>query len=138
MKKLSARYSLTWVGFLGTVTVYFCRLNLSIAIVAMVNQKSATISGTNVTICPKYGSNNSDDENALSVRDVDIDETSADFDWTPGQQGNLLAGYYYGYVCTQVAAPMVATKIGYKKVWGITMVCAAILTLVTPTMAWLV
>ena len=116
-KEISARYTLAWLGFLGVLTVYFCRLNLSIGIVAMVRQKRATLSGSNISICPSTTSQNW--SNLGSSTDEDH---SGEFDWDPGAQGDLLASYYYGYIFTQAIGPILATRVGYKRVWGFAMI----------------
>ena len=125
---LSARLTLAWLGFLGTLTVYFCRLNLSIALVSMVGHTNTTNeNATNSTICP---------DASLSAT-IDKDEIKGgEFDWSLGSRGDLLASYYYGYIWTQVAGPWFATKIGYKRVWTSTMILASVLTLLTPQVAW--
>ena len=38
---------------LGTLTVYFCRLNLSIALVSMVKQNQTVKTASNLSLCPK-------------------------------------------------------------------------------------
>lgn len=128
-KKISARYTLAWLGFFGTLTVYFCRLNLSIGIVAMAKQKSATFAGSNVSICPFSSLIDHRERNASVV-------SFGEFDWDPGSQGDLLASYYYGYICTQAVGPQLAVKIGYKRVWGFAMLLSGVLTVITPTLAW--
>ena len=41
------RYVLAWMGCLGIMNVYFCRINLSVAMVAMVGVEE--VEGTNFT-----------------------------------------------------------------------------------------
>lgn len=112
---------------IGTLTVYFGRLNLSIAIVSMVNlQNVKTVH--NSTICST--------NQVSKVISAEFKAEENAFEWSPGAQGDLLASYYYGYICTQAVGPWLATRIGYKKVWTITMILASILTLLTPLLAW--
>ena len=53
-RRFTARYTISWLGFFGTLTVYFCRLNLSISIVSMVKQvEASSSSSSNSTLCPQ-------------------------------------------------------------------------------------
>ena len=66
---------------------------------------------------------------------IDLNPDKGDFDWSIGQQGDLLASYYYGYIWTQAVGPILASRLGYKKVWLWAMFLASILTILTPQMA---
>ena len=50
-QKLSARHTLAVMGFFGILNVYFSRIDMSIAIVAMVGRESVTKADSNVTLC---------------------------------------------------------------------------------------
>ena len=67
-------------NILGTLTVYFCRLNLSIALVSMVKQNMADKKSNN-SMCPKILPT---EEKPINITAYD----DADFDWLPGAQGN--------------------------------------------------
>ncbi len=134
---LSARFTLAWLGFLGTLTVYFGRLDMSMALVSMVKHQSAQSS---------YNAKNAStdficqtDANSSVQSGDSLEENfqkDGDFEWSPGAQGSILASYYYGYIWTQAVGPWLATRIGYKKVWTIAMFFASIMTLLTPSLAW--
>ena len=49
--RLSARHTLAVMGFFGIMNLYFSRIDLSIAIVAMVGKVSVTVENSNVTLC---------------------------------------------------------------------------------------
>ena len=51
-------------------------------------------------------------------------------------KGNILGSYFYGYILTQAVGPRLASKIGYKRVWVIAMTLAALVTLITPQLAF--
>ena len=133
-RRFTARYTISWLGFFGTLTVYFCRLNLSISIVSMVRQvETKSSDGSNSTLCPK----SSDDYSVQNISSFDENDgeilnnnsLNGEFDWNIGAQGGLLASYYYGYIWTQVVGPQLATKVGYKRVWLYAMIFASLLTL---------
>ncbi len=125
--KFGARHTLAIMGFLGTTSVYFSRIDLSIAIVAMVGRESS--SGKvrrNETICP---------------RDIDLEvvhtnsTAPGEFDWGHGSKGDLLGAYYYGYIVTQIIGAYLASRVGFKITWGIAMLASSMLTLLIPITA---
>ena len=67
--------------FLGTLTVYFCRLNLSIALVSMVKQNQTSQAANNLSLCPKRSL-------GAQVEQFNTHE-NGDFHWSPGAQGNI-------------------------------------------------
>ena len=104
-RHFSARSTMAWLGFFGTLTVYFCRLNLSISIVSMTKtqRKSTSSVGSDIAICAaRNQSEQSHFEGPVeNIGDFDL------FDWGIGAQGDILASYYYGYILTQ------ASTLGY-------------------------
>ena len=48
------RYVLAWLGCLGVMNVYFCRINISIAMVAMVGVEGgkAQLLNSSISTCP--------------------------------------------------------------------------------------
>jgi len=95
----SCRFVLMIMGFLGFVNVYCLRVNLSVALVAMVNHTQEP-----------YGNvshNNSDDICLSNESDggTSFDEAHkrhGEFDWDSHTQGTVLAAFFYGYILTQV------------------------------------
>ena len=65
----SCRYILAYMGFYCTMVVYFCRINISIAIVAMTKQlqNNDTYSNSTTDICPSNSDDTSDDDEILRV-----------------------------------------------------------------------
>jgi len=95
----SCRLVLQFVGFLGFVNVYCLRVNLSVALVAMLNHTqhaSASYSENNsVDICV---SNESTGANESGTDDMKGGEVN----WDSHTQGTILAAFFYGYITTQV------------------------------------
>ena len=102
--------------------MYALRVNLSVAIVAMVKP-----------------SNNSEIEhfcNTTSSSNDDGDtESGGEFDWTETEQGLILGAFYYGYIVTQIPGGFLAERYGGKLLFGIGILMTAILTLLTPVAA---
>ena len=121
---------LAFLGFLGIVNVYLTRLNLSIAIVAMVTPESTpqpTANSSSEEYCQAPERQQGEEEATEGVR--------GEFDWDPGVRGDLLASYYYGYIWTQIPGGWLTNRFGFKRVFGTSMVLASLLTLLTPLAA---
>jgi hypothetical protein len=119
------RHSLAAMGFFGILNIYFSRIDLSIAIVAMVGREVVRKSNTNVSLC------SSDDNGPSNSSETVIGE----FDWGTGSKGDLLGSYYYGYIITQIAGAYLASKVGFKITWGVSMLGSSIMTLLVPVAA---
>ena len=94
--KVLCRYVLAWMGALGIMNVYFCRINLSTAMVAMVGVEKQGRSSENksnvVSQCP--GSSENEGENRVFPE--------GEFDWSKKEQGLVTGSYYWGYAACQV------------------------------------
>lgn len=60
---------------------------------------------------------------------------SADFGWTPEEQGRVLSSFFVGYLLTQVAGGWLAERYGGKIVLGFGVVFWSLFTLLTPVAA---
>ncbi|KAM7292521.1 putative inorganic phosphate cotransporter [Ixodes scapularis] len=123
---VQTRHVLALMGFLGFVNVYALRVNLSVALVAMVNH---TAISTNHT--PTY---------AQECRPDGFNETTeklqdGTFIWNEYQQGIALGAFFYGYVLTQIPGGRLAERIGAKWLYGVGVLITALLTLLTPVAA---
>lgn len=81
------RYHLVLMTFLGFINVYTLRINLSVGIVAMTDNRTVHHDDGSVTY-EQY------------------------FDWNSKQQGIVLSSFFYGYICTQFIGGYMATRIG--------------------------
>ena len=101
--KILCRYVLAWMGALGIMNVYFCRINLSTAMVAMVGVEKHSKSTSNSTHsqCP----------GPVEVEGEDKVFPEGEFDWSKQQQGLVTGSYYWGYATCQVKySAMSSTK----------------------------
>jgi len=109
---LPKRYLVAFLSFLGFVNVYSLRVNLSVALVAMVSNKTGFHpNGTRYVISP------------------------AEFDWDPKLQGLLLSSFFYGYIVTQIPGGYLSTIYGGKNLFGFGILLTALFTLLTPVSA---
>lgn len=107
----SKRYIISILALLGFCNVYALRVNLSVALVAMV---------TNSTV------SNSEGKNV---------EKPAEFNWSTETQGVVLSSFFYGYIITQLPGGILALKFGGKNLFGLGILSTAVLTLLTPVAA---
>ncbi|XP_066938077.1 putative inorganic phosphate cotransporter isoform X2 [Macrobrachium rosenbergii] len=122
-----ARHTLVFMSFLGISCVYAMRVNLSVAIVAMVKSqpKNYTNSSDLSEVCqPPDGYDPSDDENL-----------EGEFEWNEATQGMILGSFFYGYIFTNVLGGWASEHIGGKLVYGLGIVITAILTVLSPLCA---
>ncbi|XP_065897700.1 sialin-like isoform X3 [Dysidea avara] len=59
------------------------------------------------------------------------------FHWSSSEQGWVLSSFFYGYIVTQLPGGWLATKLGGKYVFGVGVLVASLLTIITPQMAYL-
>ena len=89
------------------------RVNLSVAIVYMVNNTALNYNKNYTEINPKDGP----------------------FLWDESQQGIILGMFFYGYVLTQVPGGRMAEIVGGKWLMGVGVLITAVFTLLTPLAA---
>ncbi|XP_030380952.1 putative inorganic phosphate cotransporter [Scaptodrosophila lebanonensis] len=112
------------MGFLGFAVVYAMRVNLSVAIVAMVNQTAIPHANSSVV-----------DDDTCPVPPVRNDTRvlpQGEFVWDEATQGLVLGSFFYGYVLTQVPGGRMAELMGGKRIYGYGVLVTAIFTLLTP------
>ncbi|KAJ3662869.1 hypothetical protein Zmor_007189 [Zophobas morio] len=124
---MKARHILGILGFLGFANVYAMRVNLSVAIVAMVNSTAFPQPSTNSNVydhCPLPNATNSTQP-----------ATNGEFAWDERTQGIVLGSFFYGYVLTQVPGGRLAELFGGKLVYGLGVLMTAVFTLLSPIAA---
>ncbi|XP_031549271.1 vesicular glutamate transporter 1-like [Actinia tenebrosa] len=104
------RYLVAFLALLGFANVYALRVNLSVALVAMV---------TNHTI----------------FRHGHWIEIEPEFSWSPQLQGIILSAFFYGYIITQLPGGVLAIKFGGRNLFGFGVFCTSVLTILIPLAA---
>lgn len=99
------------LALLGFCNVYALRVNLSVAIVAMVAKKR------------------------IQGADGKVIEEPAEFYWNSEEQGIVLSSFFYGYLLTQLPGGFLALKFGGKNLFGLGILSTALFTLLTPLSA---
>ncbi|KAK7898501.1 hypothetical protein WMY93_019354 [Mugilogobius chulae] len=128
----SARVNLAVLMFLGFTVVYGLRVNLSVAMVAMVNntepEPAANSSNSSKHVCPLPGTNHSGTA-FTQPEGVPV------YPWDSETQGWLLGAFFFGYLLTQIPGGYLAGHYGGTKFLGFGVLGTAALTLLTPLAA---
>ncbi|XP_044751569.1 sialin-like isoform X2 [Coccinella septempunctata] len=104
------RYVVATMAFFGFFMIYALRVNLSIAIVAMTENKTLVLENGTISY-------------------------TREFDWDSTVQGYVLSSFFYGYITTQLIGGWFAMRIGGKRLYGVGVAATAVLTLATPLAA---
>ncbi|TKS88860.1 Sialin H(+)/nitrate cotransporter H(+)/sialic acid cotransporter [Collichthys lucidus] len=129
----STRLNLAILMFFGFSVVYGLRVNLSVAMVAMVNDtdpQPAPNSSVYKTCPLPPGTDNTSD----SFRQP---EGIPQYPWDSETQGWLLGAFFFGYLCTQIPGGYLSGHYGGSIFLGLGVLCTAVLTLLTPLAAQL-
>ena len=110
------RLNIFFAGFLGFANLYAMRVNLSVAIVYMVNNTALN-----------------ENKNYTELNPADTKD--GPFPWDESQQGIILGMFFYGYVLTQVPGGRMAEIVGGKWLMGVGVLVTAVFTLLTPPAA---
>ena len=132
--KPNARQILCFLVFWGQIQNYMMRTNLSIVIVAMVEENNQ-INATNLNCslnCSQNGSNMVSLNTSIDKKKGDIDKT---YDWSPSLQGIILASFGYGYITTQIIGGRLAEYFGIKRIYGGCLFLTALVTFALPLAA---
>uniref|UniRef100_A0A061QHU2 Sialin n=1 Tax=Cupiennius salei TaxID=6928 RepID=A0A061QHU2_CUPSA len=123
------RYILAALSFMGMFNVYAMRVNLSVAMVAMVNSTASYSSNGSHAIveCP----------NLISRRQAAESENfiGEQYNWDAKTQGYILGAFFYGYIITQLPGGFFSEKFGAKWMFGGGILVTAVLSLLTPIAA---
>ncbi|KAK7078544.1 hypothetical protein SK128_007130, partial [Halocaridina rubra] len=122
------RHVLVFLLFLGFAEIYAMRVNLSVAIVAMVLKRSNTGS----ELSPKDASEDTCPEPLLQEKKSASSLSIGDFDWDEKTQGMILGCFFYGYMLTNYIGGRLAERFGGRVVYGLGVTLTGILTVISP------
>jgi len=136
MKGIGFRHFLVLLVFLGLVITYMLRVNLSVAILAMVNNtalaeaRKPTDSWKNISASSGGCSATPSNTTAPTLRD-------GQFVWDAKTRGFILGPFFYGYIVMEIPGGWLSYRFGGKWIFGLGMLWTAIFTLLTPLTAHL-
>ncbi|KAI1304601.1 Sialin [Halotydeus destructor] len=102
------------------------RINLSVAIVAMVVPLNQSESRTLTGSCPAHKN---------SANGTEVNQNGGTFDWDPKLQGVILGAFFYPYAILQIPQGRLAEKLGAKWTIAVSLLGSAVVNLVTPLVA---
>ncbi|XP_064480143.1 sialin-like [Ornithodoros turicata] len=130
---IPTRHIFVLMGFLGLLNVYTLRVNLSVALVAMV-RAVAKNGGPGHSEC-LYELHNSSAGTFNASEASYSPQRGGEFDGDETTQGVILGAFFYGYVVTQLLGGRVAEVLGAKWMFGLGIFITAVLSLIIPVAA---
>ncbi|XP_054157469.1 sialin-like [Oppia nitens] len=144
----STRCYVAFISLMGTAIMYITRVNLNVAILAMVNTTQLTESvipstnwtnsiGLDVTVisdelqCPGSQLNSVSTNQQLDTMPSKPLMVS-EFYWSPPEQGIVLGSFFYGYIWPQIFAGRLAELYGAKYLILLSTLVSAVINLLTP------
>ncbi|KAF6206564.1 hypothetical protein GE061_017798 [Apolygus lucorum] len=123
------RHVVTAMLFLGMANAYTMRTNMSVAIVAMVNQSALPIEEEiNSNECGTGSYQEFNNQSSHHGKE-------GKFNWSTGEQSYILSAFFYGYCITQIPCGILAKKYGSKWFLGGGMLINSIFGLLVPIAA---
>lgn len=131
------RNTLAITGFFGLALMYSLRFNISIGIVAMVDETVPSNSNntdhdnfTEDNICPALVPLNS--TNSRIPLSQGHNDLFPKFKWSEKDQGLILGSFFWGYILSQVPGGLLGQRFGGKWVVSLGVLCSGILSLILP------
>ncbi|XP_058804926.1 sialin isoform X2 [Phymastichus coffea] len=145
-RMIPMRYLMSIMGSIGMAIIYGFKVNLSIAIVAMVNHTAVAMQANttarvqhNVTLFPNgttmatmMTSSMEKECNATLERNYDQD---GPFVWTKDIEGFILSSYFIGYIVSLIPGGMMAEYVSAKWVLNISVLLNVLASMLMPTAA---
>ncbi|KAI1289620.1 putative inorganic phosphate cotransporter [Halotydeus destructor] len=123
---LPVRLLVTTMGMLGGVVMFSGRMNLSVAILAMVNETAV--------ISLSYDNSSNSTTEVDEVVGIPLHKRGT-FIWSPSTQGLILGAYFYGYSALQPVTGYMVDKFDAAKLVSCGMLLSGVLTMLTPLAA---
>ncbi|GAB1606332.1 uncharacterized transporter slc-17.2-like [Argonauta hians] len=128
-KYTSCRWRLCYASFFALLLMQTLRVNLSMSFVCMLKPANHTVEVDQVRL-------DVNDDLCSNSENISSNgkQFTGEFQWSNSLQSNILAGYFYGYVISNLIGGILADKYGGKRVMGVAILSASILTLLQPSM----
>ncbi|XP_072944996.1 sialin [Epargyreus clarus] len=128
-----ARYILAVLGSIGMAIVYGLKVNLSVAMVGMLNHTAIKLAVHGEKI--ENATVDTELECQPTASKGNVTELEGPFDWTSEVQGIVLSCYFWGYFVSQIPGARVAELFSAKWVMFFSVSINVVCTLLTPVMA---
>ncbi|GAB1606396.1 sialin-like [Argonauta hians] len=124
-KVTSCRWLFCYISCIAMMCVYAVRVDISVAIVCMVNDKHGNHS---------TGSSESEQE-CVDTSTSHGESKKLEFDWPPALVASILGGFFYGYTVSNIPGGILADKYGGKKVFFGCLFTAGCMTILHPVLS---
>ncbi|XP_062706661.1 sialin [Aedes albopictus] len=128
-----ARYILAVLGSIGMAIIYGLKVNLSVAMVAMLNH-SALAHGGAAPVHEMTEMHSTEEVCSQSGNSTEAVEDGP-FAWSEPLQGTILSCYFWGYFVSQIPGARIAESLSAKWVMFFSVFINVICTLLTPVAA---
>ncbi|XP_045611949.2 sialin isoform X1 [Procambarus clarkii] len=145
---MPARISMALLALLGMMNTVMVRVNLSVAIVAMVRRNVSSITQVHThCISIDFSANATHLEELKTVEDEasgteDMSPAllaesvmEGELDWDEVTQGFVLGAFFYGYCITQILGGRLSELYGTRLVFGVSILAGGISAVFTPTVS---
>ncbi|XP_014781935.1 uncharacterized transporter slc-17.2 isoform X2 [Octopus bimaculoides] len=123
----SCRWKLCYACAIAFLLTQTLRVDLSMAFVCMLKTPNRTTEELN---------NTTNDQHCSGLNDHSSNQNyEGELEWSDTLQSNMLAGFFYGYISTNILAGVLADKYGGKRVLGVSFLSASILTILHPSLS---
>lgn len=136
----SVRFTLAIMCFLATLIQYTQRINMSVAIVCMVNHTAVDIQkmdGMELNLV--FPDSNSTSRAAINSQQCYNTRMSPNsqpldgpFDWSKTIQSQVLSAFFYGHIISQVFGAVLSVRFGSIRVCNCVIFIGSVLTILTP------
>jgi len=135
----TCRHILVAMGFFAFLNLYSLRVNLSVAIVAMIDNdyiKSLDAQSVNMSVNVNETAVHGEAVCAVTGGDNETQQEteSGPFKWDTKKQGVVLASFFYGYATTQIIGGTLSQRIGGKLILLGGIFVTSLLSLLTPVL----
>jgi len=117
------------LAFFGFVFNYMLRINISVAIVAMVNQSETTSHNESNVMQGVHCGNSYANESVGPRHKIDA---QGDFDWDEKTQALIIGSFFWGYILTQFPGGRLAELFGAKYIFGGSIFLAGVSNILIP------
>ncbi|XP_059617945.1 sialin [Phlebotomus argentipes] len=130
---LPARYILALLGSIGMAIIYGLKVNLSVAMVAMLNHTA--LASAHDVLNGTTGASTSADESCAGDANANVAVEDGPFMWSEPLQGTILSCYFWGYFISQIPGARIAELFSAKWVMFFSVAINVVCTILTPIMA---
>ncbi|XP_049776129.1 sialin-like [Schistocerca cancellata] len=135
------RYTVALLSLMGLAISFMTRVNISVAIVDMVNETALEERALRSSDAFHFGAavSSRDDPDVCPGKLVLKNQAggrNGEFAWDKQKQGEILAAFYYGYAAGHIPGGLLADRFGGRIVFGIGIFLSSLLTVLTPISAW--